>query len=58
LVTSGLLKVEQVAPWAPWEICRTDLEAAPIRGILDHLHHTGELVLPGDTLAAQPSPFQ
>ena len=58
LVTSGLLKVEQVAPWAPWEIRRTDLEAEPIRGILDHLHHTGELVRPGDTSAAQPSLFQ
>ncbi len=58
LVTVGLLTIEQVAPWAPWEIRRADLEAEPIRRILDHLHHTGELVLPGDTSAAQPSLFQ
>lgn len=58
LVTSGLLTVEQVAPWAPWEIRRADLDGEPIRGILDHLRRTGELVLPGDTSATQPSLFQ
>ena len=58
LVTSGLLTVDQVAPWAPWEIRRADLEAEPIRGILDHLRRTGELVVPGDTSAAQSSLFQ
>lgn len=58
LVTSGLLKVEQVAPCAALEIRRADLEAEPIRRILDHLRRTGELVLPGDTSAAQPSLFQ
>ena len=58
LVASGLLMVEQVAPWAPWEIRRADLDAEPIRGILDHLRRTGELVLPGDMSAAQPALFQ
>ena len=58
LVASGLLTVEQVAPWAPWEIRRADLEAEPIRGILEHLRRTGELVLPGMESAAQPSLFQ
>ena len=58
LVHAGLLKVEQVAPWAPWEIRRADLEAAPIRTIVEHLHHTGELVLPGVTSTPQPSLFQ
>lgn len=58
LVTVGLLTIEQVAPWAPWEIRRADLEAEPIRSILEHLRHTGELVLPGDTSAAQPPLFQ
>lgn len=58
LVTVGLLTIEQVAPWAPWEIRRADLEAEPIRRILEHLRRTGELVLPGDTSAAQPPLFQ
>jgi hypothetical protein len=58
LVTSGLLTVEQVAPWAPWEIRRADLDAPPIRRILDRLRQTGELVLPGGTSGAQPSLFQ
>ena len=58
LVASGLLTVGHVAPWAPWEIRRADLEAEPIRGILEHLRRTGELVLPGMESAAQPSLFQ
>ena len=58
LVAAGLLTIEQVAPWAPWEIRRADLEAEPIRSILDHLRRTGELVLPGVTSTAQPSLFQ
>lgn len=58
LVRSGLLTVEQVAPWAPWEIRRADLEAEPIRRILDHLRRTGALVLAGGTSAPQPSLFQ
>ncbi len=58
LVTSGLLTREQVAPWAPWEIRRTELEAEPIRSILDRLRTTGQLVLPGEESAGQPSLFQ
>jgi hypothetical protein len=45
LVTAGLLEIEQVAPWAPWEIRRADLESAPIRSVL--LRRTGELLLSG-----------
>jgi hypothetical protein len=48
----------KVAPWAPWEIRRADLEAEPIRGIRERLRRTGELVLPGMASAAQPSLFQ
>jgi hypothetical protein len=58
LVASGLLTVGQGAPWAPWEIRRADLEAEPIRGILERLRRTGELVLPGMESAAQPFLFQ
>ena len=47
LVEAGLLKCEQVTPRAPWEIRRTDLDAEPIRGIVDRLHRTGKLILQG-----------
>jgi Recombinase zinc beta ribbon domain len=45
LVEAGLLKREQVTPRAPWEIRRSDLDAAPIRRIVDRLHRTGKLIL-------------
>src|SRR6266513_2767987 len=45
LVETGLLKCEQVTPRAPWEIRRSDLDAAPIRRIIDRLHRTGKLIL-------------
>jgi hypothetical protein len=44
LVEASLLKCEQVTPRAPWEIRRTDLDAEPIRGIIDRLHRTGKLI--------------
>ena len=47
LVEAGLLKREQVTPRAPWEIHRSDLDAAPIRRIIDRLHCTGKLILRG-----------
>jgi hypothetical protein len=46
LVMAGLLKVGQVAPWAPWEIRKSDLDSSPVRGILEALRRTGKLVLP------------
>ena len=45
LVEAGLLKCEQVTPRAPWEIRRSDLDAEPIRSIIDRLHRTGKLIL-------------
>jgi hypothetical protein len=45
LVEASLLKCEQVTPRAPWEIRRSDLDAEPIRRIIDHLRHTGKLNL-------------
>ena len=44
---AGLLKHEQVTLRAPWEIRRSDLEAAPIRTIIDRLQRTGKLTLQG-----------
>jgi hypothetical protein len=47
LMEAGLLKREQVTPRAPWEIRRSDLDADPIRSVIERLHRTGKLVLPG-----------
>jgi len=58
LVNSGRLAKEQVAPWAPWEIRRVDLDAAPIAGIILHLRETGVLVLEGDTPGRQQGLFK
>ena len=48
LVASGVLHREQVAPWAPWEIKRADLDAEVIRQALIHLQTTGKLPLAGN----------
>ena len=47
LAEAGLLKREQVTPRAPWEIRRSDLDAEPIRSIIERLHHTGKLIPQG-----------
>ena len=53
LVESGVLPMQQVAPRAPWEIRRTDLEAEPVRGILDRLRRTGKLIIERGDSAGQ-----
>ena len=58
LVASGLLKKQQVVPWAPWEIRRSDLDSDPIRCVVERLRSTGKLVLSGDDLETQASLFQ
>jgi DNA invertase Pin-like site-specific DNA recombinase len=57
LVEAGLLKREQVTPRAPWEIRRTDLDAKPIRNIIDRLLRTGKLILRGGCAEDQPALF-
>ena len=47
LVEAGLLRCEQVTPRAPWEIRRSDLDAEPIRNVINRLQRTGKLVLLG-----------
>src|SRR5438309_4647587 len=47
LVEAGLLKCEQTVPRAPWEIRRTDLDAEPVRSIVERLLQTGKLILQG-----------
>ena len=57
LVEAKLLPMTQAAPWAPWEIKRIDLDAEPVRGIVEHLHKTGKLALKGIVSANQPVLF-
>src|SRR6202021_1018717 len=47
LVEAGLLKGEQVTPRAPWEFRRSDLDAGPIRRIIDRLPRPGKPTLQG-----------
>jgi hypothetical protein len=57
LVEAGFVKQEQIAPRAPWAIRRTDLEAEPVRRIIERLHRTGKLDLRGDCTEGQPHLF-
>src|SRR3954469_14839563 len=57
LVEAGLLHREQVAPRAPWEIRRSDLDTEPVRSILEHLRRTGKLVLRGGRTENQSELF-
>ncbi|MFQ5505401.1 MAG: recombinase family protein [Planctomycetota bacterium] len=58
LVASGVLKREQVAPWAPWEIRRADLDSHPVCSILERLRATGKLKLGGDDSVRQITLFE
>ena len=57
LVEAGLVNREQVAARAPWEIRRSDLDAEPVRSILDQLRRTGKLVIGGGRTKNQPELF-
>lgn len=57
LVDAGLLKREQTAPRAPWEIRRSDLDTEPVRSIVDLLRRTGKLVLRGGCTDDEPRLF-
>jgi len=57
LKEAGALEVRQVAPRAPWEIQRSDLDAESIRQIVEHLHRTGRLVIQGGSAVEQESLF-
>ena len=58
LVEAGLLPMEQIAPWAPWEIRRSDLDVEPICSIIERVKKTGKLDLEGDRLDLQPTLFE
>lgn len=53
LVASCKLPMTQVAPRAPWEIHRSDLDAEPVKSILEHLRSTGKLITEGGDSADQ-----
>jgi hypothetical protein len=57
LIDEKILAVEQVAPYAPLEIKRADLDSEPVASILERLKATGKLVLDGDTLTKQQCLF-
>src|ERR1700758_735056 len=57
LVEAGLVNGEQVVPRAPWEIRRSDLDAEPVRSILEHLRRTGKLLVRGGRTQNQPELF-
>ncbi len=57
IIRAKLLPVQQVAPYAPLEIKRTDLDAEPVASIIKHLKSTGRLVLTGGPSAEQDSLF-
>lgn len=58
LVQAGLLTSEQVAPWAPWEIQRADLDSKQVRAVLARLRETGRLELGGEDSAKQLTFFE
>lgn len=45
LARAGILKTQQVVPFAPWEILRADLDAEPVRRAVARLKATGRLDL-------------
>ena len=47
----------QVAPYAPLEIKRVDLDNEPVAGIIGHLKSSGKLVLDRDPSAEQAPLF-
>jgi hypothetical protein len=58
LMNKDILPCHQVAPYAPLEINKRDLDSDPVRSILEHLKTTGVLVLEGVSLPRQESLFQ
>ena len=58
LISEKILVVEQVAPYAPLEMKRADLDREPVASILQRLKTTGKLILDGDTLTKQQCLFE
>jgi hypothetical protein len=58
LMHKAILPCHQVAPYAPLELNKSDLDRDPVRSLLEHLKTTGVLVLAGVSLPRQESLFQ
>ncbi|MDA1075509.1 MAG: recombinase family protein [Proteobacteria bacterium] len=58
LIKANILAAGQVAPYAPLEIRRVDLDSDPVKSIVEHLKTTGKLVLDGDASGQQQSLFE
>ena len=58
LMNKAILPYHQVAPYAPLEINKRDLDSDPVRSILEQLKATGVLVLAGVSLPRQELLFQ
>lgn len=58
LIKADILAAEQIAPYAPLEIKRADLDSEPVSSILKRLKETGKLVLEGTPLDNQQSLFE
>ena len=58
LIKADILRAEQVAPYAPLEIRRADLDSEPVTSILERLKETGKLLLDGDPSGQQQSLFE
>jgi DNA invertase Pin-like site-specific DNA recombinase len=57
LAQAGMIRKEQAAPWAPWEIKRSELESEAVQKVFRTLKHTGRLELQGDDLRNQKTLF-
>ena len=60
LVAIGVLKCEQVVPYAPWEVRRSDLASPAVRSMLERLKQTGKFgtfELEGDSSQSQQRLF-
>jgi hypothetical protein len=58
LIREKILPVSQIAPYAPLEIKRADLDREPVAGILQRLKVTGKLILEGNTSTHQGHLFE
>lgn len=57
LIDSNLLPANQIAPFAPYEIRKSDLDNEPVASIIKMLKATGKLVIKGDPLGNQQALF-
>lgn len=57
LIEAGILRCCQIAPFAPQEIRRADLESEPVRTAIQRLRATGRLALSGSVSTEQGSLF-